>query len=382
MIPIGLGVRWRANLINKDRLVKNFIRYVKIASLSRKEAEFSKLIRTELVAMGLKPIEDNAGRHIGGDCGNLYAFVKGNVKGIPRMLLNAHIDTVMPGENIKPRIRNGRIFSDGTTILGGDDKAGVAVIMEVLKTIKNKKLPHGDIDVLFTVAEEIGLTGSKYVNRKFLRAKFGYVLDGGDVDEVINKAPSQDSIEIKITGRAAHAGVHPEKGINAIKVASSAISKMKLGRIDHETTANIGLIKGGVATNIVPESVIIKGEARSHNIKKLKRQIFHMGKILRRECSRYGAKLSYRITPAYRAFEVPVKHEALTLLKIAAKKIKLNLKVRPTGGGSDANIFASFGLPCLIIGVGGDSVHTKKENVSIDGMAKGAELVLNVIGGG
>jgi tripeptide aminopeptidase len=371
----------RKLLINKKRLVDRFIRYVKIASLSRKEAKFSKLIRKELKGMGIRPIEDNAGRHIGGDCGNIYAFVKGNVKGIPRMLLNAHIDTVMPGENIKPRIRKGRIFSDGTTVLGADNKAGVAVIIEVLKTLKEKKIPHGDIDVLFTVAEEMGLMGSKYVDRKFLRSRFGYVLDGGDVDRVINKAPSQDSIEIKITGRAAHAGVHPEKGINAIKVASSAISKMRIGRIDSETTANIGIITGGVATNIVPDTVIIKGEARSHDIRKLRRQTSHMGKILRKECARYGAKLSYRVTPSYRAFEVPVTHEALALLKRAAKNIKLNLKVRATGGGSDANIFSSFGLPCLIIGVGADSVHTKKENVSIDDMVKGAELVLNVIGG-
>lgn len=350
-------------------------------SLSRKEARFSKLIRKELSGMGIRPIEDKAGRHIGGDCSNLYAFIKGNVKGVPRMLLNAHIDTVMPGENIRPRIRKGRIFSDGTTILGGDDKAGVAVIMEVLKTLKDRKIPHGDIDVLFTVAEEISLMGSKHVNRKFLRSRFGYVLDGGDVDRVINKAPSQDSIEIKITGRAAHAGVHPEKGINAIKVASSAISKMRIGRIDSETTANIGIINGGVATNIVPETVIIKGEARSHDMRKLRRQTAHMGKILRKECARYGAKLSYRVTPSYRAFEVPVTHEAMALLKRAAKNIKLKLKVKATGGGSDANIFSSFGLPCLIIGVGADSVHTKKESVSINDMAKGAELVLNVIGG-
>jgi len=217
-------------VINKKRLVSRFIKYVKVDSLSKNEAKFMKLIRKELAAMGIRSVEDNAGKRIGGDSGNLYAFIKGNAKGAPRMLLNAHVDTVMPGENIKPRIRNGRIFSDGTTVLGADNKAGVAVIMEVIKTLKERKIQHGDIDVLFTVAEELGLMGSKFINKKLLKADFGYVLDGGDVDKVINKAPSQDSIEIKITGRAAHAGVHPEKGINAIKVASAAISGMKLGR--------------------------------------------------------------------------------------------------------------------------------------------------------
>lgn len=366
-------------MINKKRLVHRFIKYVKVDSLSKKEAKFSKLLKKELSGMGLRSFEDKAGSHFKGDCGNLYAFVKGSVKGVPRILLNAHVDTVMPGENIRPKIRKGRIVSDGTTILGADNKAGVAVIMEVLETLKEKKLPHGDIDVLFTVAEEISLFGSKYVDKKFLRSQFGFVLDGGDVDKIINKAPSQDSLDIKITGRAAHAGVHPENGINAIKVASVAISNMRLGRIDHETTANIGIIKGGVATNIVPETVHIKGEARSHDIKKLRRQIDHMVKFLRNACAKYGAKLNCKVTHSYRAFEVPGDHDALVIAKRAAMDIGLKPTVQATGGGSDANIFASFGLPCLIIGVGADSVHTKKENIAVNDIVAGANFMLNII---
>jgi tripeptide aminopeptidase len=366
-------------MINKGRLVKRFIKYVKVDSLSKNEAGFMKLLKKELSAMGIKHSEDNAGKRIGGDCGNLYARLKGNSRGAPAILLNAHVDTVMPGENIKPKIKNGKIYSDGTTVLGADNKAGVAVIIEILKVLKEQKIPHGDIDILFTVAEEIGLTGSKYIKRKLIKAKFGYVLDGGDVDKVINKAPSQDSLEAKITGRAAHAGVHPEKGINAIKVASDAISKMKLGRIDFETTANIGLIHGGVATNIIPETVTLKGEARSHNLSKLRRQVAHMKNVLRNACVKYGAKLHFRVTPAYRAFEIPVTHESMSLVKRAAKNIGSKIKVKATGGGSDANIFASMGLPCLILGVGADNVHTKKENISIDEMAAGAKLILNII---
>ena len=366
-------------MINKKRLVSRFIKYVKVDSLSKNEAKFMKLIRKELAAMGIRSVEDNAGKRIGGDSGNLYAFIKGNAKGAPRMLLNAHVDTVMPGENIKPRIRNGRIFSDGTTVLGADNKAGVAVIMEVIKTLKERKIQHGDIDVLFTVAEELGLMGSKFINKKLLKADFGYVLDGGDVDKVINKAPSQDSIKIKISGRAAHAGVHPEKGINAIKVASAAISGMKLGKIDVETTANIGIIHGGVATNIVPETVVLKGEARSHNLNKLKRQVRRMRNEFQKACVKYGAKLAFQVTPSYRAFEIPVNHVAVLLAKKAAQDIGIKPNIIATGGGSDANIFSSLGLPCLIIGVGADNVHTKKENIAVNEMEKGAQLVLNLI---
>jgi len=366
-------------LINKERLVKRFIKYVKVDSPSKKEAKFMKLIKKELSAMGVRSVEDNAGKHIGGDSGNLYAFVKGGSKGAPRILLNAHIDTVMPGTDIKPRSRKGKITSDGTTILGADDKAGVAVTMEIIKTLKERKLEHGDIDVIFTVAEEIGISGSKFINKKFLKADFGYVLDGGDVDRIINEAPSQDSIEVKITGRAAHAGVHPEQGVNAIKVASAAISKMKLGRIDRETTANIGIIEGGVATNIVPETVTMKGEARSRDIRKLRRQIAHMRRVLHGACARYGARLSYKVTPSYRAFEVPTDHKALAIARRAAKSIGLRPRTEATGGGSDANIFASYGLPCLIIGVGADSVHTKKENIAVSDLVTGAQLLLSII---
>jgi len=366
-------------LINKKRLIGRFMKYVKVDSLSKKEAKFMKLIRKELSVMGLRSVEDKAGSHIGGNSGNLYAFIKGSVKGVPRILLNAHVDTVMPGENIKPRIRKGKIFSDGTTILGADNKAGVAVIMEVIKTLNERKIKHGDLDILFTVAEEIGLTGSKFINRKFLKADFGYVLDGGDVHKLINKAPSQDSIEVKITGRAAHAGVHPEKGINAIKVASLAISRMKLGRIDRETTANIGRIHGGVATNIVPETVVIKGEARSHKISKLKRQVGHMKNEFKKACSKYGARSVFQVIPSYRAFEIPVDHAAMLLAKRAAQDTGIKPQILATGGGSDANIFSSFGLPCLIIGVGADNVHTKKENIAANDMEKGAQLVLNII---
>jgi tripeptide aminopeptidase len=366
-------------LINKNKLAKRFIGYVKIDSLSKKEARFMKVIKKELGDMGVRSSEDNAGRHFGGDCGNLYAFVKGTAKGAPRILLNAHVDTVMPGENIKPRIKNGVIYSDGSTILGADNKAGVAVIMEVLKTIRAEKLPHGDLDILFTVSEETSLTGSKYVDRKFLKADFGYILDGGEVEEIINNAPSQDSFDITITGRAAHAGVHPEQGINAIQVASEAISNMKLGRIDHETTANIGIIKGGVATNIVPETVHIRGEARSRDAEKLERQTDHMLSALKKACAKFKAKLTCKVTPSYRAFRVPETHKALVLAKKAAKNIGLKPVIKPTGGGSDANIFSKMGLPCLILGVGADNVHTTQENVAVDDMAAGAELVLNIM---
>ena len=245
--------------INKKRLLKRFLKYVKVTSLSKNESLFAGLLRKELKSLKISSRRD--------EIGNIFADVKGRG---PCILLNAHIDTVGPGENIKPQIRFGMINSDGRTILGADNKAGVAVIMELLQMLKEQKVPHNNLQVVFTVQEEIGLYGARAIKRGWLHADFGFVLDGGDIDTLYNRAPTQYNLTAEVTGKAAHAGIHPEQGINAITVASEAIAKMKLGRIDRETTANIGIIKGGTATNIVPEKVEIKGEVRSHNIAKLK----------------------------------------------------------------------------------------------------------------
>lgn len=366
-------------MINQKRLVKTFLSLAKIYSPSKQEKDIAEIIKAELLKLGIKSFYDSAGKDIDGNCGNLYAKIKGNVKNAPSILLNAHMDTVTAKYKIHPHIRKGIIYSDGSTILGADCKAGIAAILEVVRIIKEENIPHGEIKICFTVAEEIGLLGAKNSNSKLLASDIGLVIDGGDVDKIINRAPKQLSIEAKIIGRAAHAGVHPEKGINAIKVAGLAISKMKLGRIDKETTANIGIISGGVATNIVPEDVIIKGEARSHNKKKLRRQINNITKALTKACSKYKATLRLKVDPMYETFYIREKSKIVQLVKNAAKKINIKAKILPTGGGSDANIFNENGIPCLILGVGGNNVHTNKENIAIKDLVKGSELILSII---
>ena len=366
-------------MISKKRLVKTFLSLVKMNSVSRKEGRVVKHLSKELKKLGLKTKIDNAGSKIKGETGNLIAFLKGSVKGAKTLMLNAHVDTVSSGINIKPRIKNDLITSNGKTILGADDKAGVAVILEVLKVIKEDKLPHGDIQVVFTVAEEIGLLGAKALPKGILKADLGFALDGGAPDIILNKAPSQDNLHAIIIGKAAHAGVHPEHGINAIKVASKAIADMKLGRIDKETTANIGIIKGGVATNIIPDRVEIKGEARSLDLRKLKRQIGHMKKALKKTCSDHKARVKLKIASEYRSFYVPEGHRALKLVKMAAKRIKIKPKIRSTGGGSDANIFNKLRIPTVILGTGASRVHTNKERLKISGAIKSAKLLLETI---
>ncbi|MBU0672699.1 MAG: M20/M25/M40 family metallo-hydrolase [Candidatus Margulisbacteria bacterium] len=361
-------------MINKKRLVNTFKKLVKIDSLSLKEGKIVKHLKKELKTLGLRPYE--AGKPKDGEVGNLIADFPG--KG-PRIILNAHVDTVSPGKNIKPVERGNRIYPAGKTILGADDKTGVAVILEVLKVIKKNKLPHPAIRVIFTVAEEIGIVGAKVLPKNLLKADFGITLDHGSVQKIINQAPSQVNFTATIFGRSAHAGIHPEDGINAIKVAAIAISKMKFGRIDKETTSNIGVIKGGKATNIVPDKVEIKGEARSHDRVKMWCQLRHMQIVLMRTCAKYKAKVKITANKVYNSFEVKKKCKVVKLAFSAIKKAGYKPRLMPSGGGSDANIFNAAGVPTLNMGVGMHRVHTAREYADVNEMVAGAEIVINLI---
>ena len=360
--------------MNKQRLINTFKKLVQIDSPSLKEGKIVDYLQKELTAIGLKPRA--AGRPNGGEAKNLIVELPG--KG-PRVLLNAHIDTVTHKGQIQPVEKKGYIVSVGKTILGADDKAGVAAILEILRSIKENKLAHPNLRIIFTVAEEIGLVGVKTLPKSLLKADFGIVLDGGDLFAVVNKAPSQVNLTAAIIGKAAHAGIHPEQGINAIKVASEAIAKMKIGRINKETTANIGVIEGGKATNIIPDRVEIKGEARSHNPRALKKQVKHMEKILRQACARHKAKLELKVKTVYNSFEIKKLARVVKLAVAALEKSGVKPVVRQTGGGSDANIFNAAGTPTIIMGLGADHVHTDAERLKIKDLVKGTAVVLALL---
>jgi tripeptide aminopeptidase len=366
-------------MINKRRMINSFKKLVRIDSLSLNEGKVIKYLKKELKALGLKSYE--AGRPKHGEASNLAVDLPGRGEKGPHILLNAHVDTVSPGKNIKPIEKNGYIVSDGSTILGADDKSGVAVILEVLRNLVKSKIGYCPLTVIFTVAEEIGIIGANVLPKKVLRADYGIVLDSGSVKKIIYKAPAQYNITAEVIGKSAHAGIHPENGINAIKVASAAISKMRFGRIDKETTANIGVIKGGKATNIIPDKVLIKGEARSHDPIKLKRQVKHMKDVLTKACRKYGAKIKIKIVLMYKSFKIKRNSEIIKLAMSAAKKLKIKAELKATGGGSDANVFNAKGIPSVIVGSGMKNVHTTDEKLVISDMVKGAELVMGMIVG-
>ncbi|MGE5704517.1 MAG: M20/M25/M40 family metallo-hydrolase, partial [Clostridia bacterium] len=227
-------------MINQERLLNEFLELVQIDSETKNEGNIAKVLTEKLTAMGLTVEEDDAGEKTGHGAGNLFATLKGNAPG-PRILFSCHMDTVVPGNGIKPSIKDGYVVSDGTTILGADDKAGIAAIFEALRVIKEKNLSHPDIQFVITTGEESGLVGSRHMDASKLSADIGFILDShGKVGEVVVAGAGQYRLYTKIYGKAAHAGVNPEDGVSAITVASKAISRMPLGRIDEDTTANVG----------------------------------------------------------------------------------------------------------------------------------------------
>ena len=246
----------------KIDVVQEFIALASLNSPSRHEAPVAAYLVERLGALGGAATVDDSAVRSGSDTGNVIARLPGTAAG-PTVLLCAHMDTVGPTEGMVPVIRDGVIYSNGETVLGADDKAGIAIILAVLADLKAGREPHGDIEVLFTVQEEVGLFGAKYLEEP-LQADFGYILDGdGEVGSVIHRAPSKVDLDFVLEGKAAHAGIAPETGINAICAAAAAIARFRSGRIDANTTSNVGTITGGKARNIVPDRAEVAVEVRS-----------------------------------------------------------------------------------------------------------------------
>jgi len=375
-------------LINAERLKNFLIELIKIDSLSRKEYDVAMRLKREMEDLGAQVSIDDAGERVGGNVGNLIAHFTGTAPEAKPILLSAHMDTVVPGEGIVPILDGDILRTDGRTVLGGDDKSGVAIICEVLRVIKENRLPCSDVDVVFTICEEAGLIGAKCLDVSRLRARTGLVLDSDSVGFLFTKAPAANRMEFRVHGLEAHAGVCPEKGVNAIKVAADGIAQMSLGRIDHETTANIGVIEGGMAVNIVPNSVILKGEARSHSQEKLDRQTEHMLRCLQDAASRHSLELGGRqfiasidakIERDYDRMDVPDGAAIVQLVRAAAKNLRVDIKTLATGGGCDANVLNQKGLEVANLSTGMREIHTVKEWLDLKDLNLSAQMVLEVV---
>lgn len=367
-------------MINKKRMLEEFFELVKIKSTSKEEREVAEVLKKKLSELGIEVREDKACEKVGGKAGNLIAYVKGTVKNAPVIMLSGHMDSVEPCENIKPVLKDGVITAESDTVLGADDKAGLAAILEALRCIKEQQLKHGDLEIIFTFGEEAGLFGSKYIDKQDLKADFGFVIDSsGSPGDMITAAPGENLVDVVIHGKKAHAGIAPEEGLNAILLAGKALANVVSGRIDSETTANVGIIKGGEATNVVPDKVELFCEVRSRNPEKLETETKKMVKVFEDSIAAAGGRVEATVKPSYSPYSIPEDAPVMSLALKAMEQAGIKPNPTTSGGGSDGNNFNSHGLPSLVLGVGMSKVHTKEEFIKEEDLYTTARLVIALI---
>ncbi|OIJ15992.1 hypothetical protein BKP35_03130 [Anaerobacillus arseniciselenatis] len=367
-------------MVNKERLVSEFLELVKVDSETKYERQICDVLKEKFSALGVEVIEDDTTEKSGHGAGNLICTLKGNETDVDTIYFTAHMDTVVPGNGVKPVQEDGYIKTDGTTILGADDKTGIAAMLEAIKVLKEENINHGTIQFIITVGEESGLKGAKELDPAMIQAKYGYALDSdGKVGNIIVAAPTQAKVQAKIFGKTAHAGVAPEKGVSAITIAAKSIAKMPLGRIDHETTANIGRFEGGSQTNIVCDRVDILAEARSLVPEKMEAQVAKMKEAFETVAKDMGGSAEVEIDVMYPGFKHADGDHLVEVAKQAITSIGRTPELKTSGGGSDANIIAGHGIPTVNLAVGYEEIHTTNERMPIEELEKTAELVIAIV---
>ncbi len=374
--------------INEKRLIQTFLELVQIDSESFHEKNIQEFLAARLKKLGCRVTVDKAGKKYDTNAqGNILAFLPGTVKSRP-VVLSAHMDTVVPGRSVKPVVKKDRISSDGSTILGADDKAGIAIILEVLQVLQEQKLPHPPVEALFTLTEENGMQGAKNLDYKKIKGREGLILDNEEVSELLVQGPAVNTIEVWVKGLASHAGVCPEKGISALEVAAYALSMMKLGRIDKETVANFGIVQGGKATNIVMDELYLKGEARSLSNAKLAKQTAHMKACFEKAAKRFTKKIDGKVYKPevkfvpfqrYPAVNVSKTHPMVKAVLAAAKEQGVCMRAVASGGGCDANILSGFGFTLPNLGVGCRDCHTLKESLILKEFFQAFAITLSAV---
>lgn len=367
-------------LINGDRLVREFVELTAIDSVSFKERAMADKLSAKLRDIGFEVYEDHAGEALGGSAGNIYGYLPGDVPGAP-LLFSAHLDTVEPGVGKKAIVHpDGRITSDGTTVLGADNIAGVTEILEGIRSIREAGIAHRAIEVLFPIAEEVYVKGSGQFDFQNIKAKDAYVLDlSGDVGGAAIRAPSLISFRISIIGKAAHAGFEPEKGVHAISVMSRAIGKVKQGRVDEETTLNIGTLIGGTAANIVPDRCTCIGEVRSYDHAKAIAEIEKLSAIFAKATQEADALFEMETSVDLDAYSLSKASSVTERFEKACHALGLSGRLTSTFGGSDNHNLVKHGINGIVLSCGMYNVHSVSEYTKAEELKKGAALVAQLI---
>lgn len=312
--------------------------------------------------------------------GNLLAQKVGTVTAAPRIFFSAHTDTVQPTEGLVVRELDGVFHTSGTTILGADDKAAVAALLEAARVLHERGLPHGDLQVILSTGEEVGLLGAKALAPEVIAGGLGFVFDAsGATGTVISGAPTHDTLDVRVLGRAAHAGFAPEKGVSALEIACRGIARMRLGRIDPETTANLGSMGGGTANNIVAEEAWLKLEARSRSRASLEAQTAQMRQALEDAAAELGGRVEILHQREYEGYSWEPGDPAPAIAAEAWRRATgREPGFRATGGGSDANVFNARGIPSVVLTCGYYDAHSVHERVALSDIAAAAEWAVRI----
>ena len=351
-------------MIDRDRLVKTFCDLVRIDSPSGEEEAVAVDLVGRLEALGLTVARD--------PYGNVIAREEGD----DPILLSAHMDTVEPGRGVTPIVEEDRIVSDETTILGGDCKAGVSAILEALQSSKDDATPRRPVEVALTREEEIGLVGARNLDYSMLSAREAIVFDGeGPASQITSGSPTYIGFEIEVTGRSAHAGVEPEKGLSAIRVASEIVSSLPQGRLDRETTFNIGKIEGGQVRNAVPEKAVLTGEFRSFSLETLDGLQLQLSEAITKAQGRYPEAIIEPSTHTeFETYALDDSDPFLRQVKASLRGLGLEPVMEPSGGGTDGNVLRRNGISSVVVGMAVRGMHTRQESVSIPELVDAARL--------
>ena len=362
----GLG-----NLVDGDRLLGTFLELVAIDSPTGHEEAIGRELVSRFTALGCSVTQD--------PIGNLVAVLPGDRS--DTILISTHMDTAGTDVGIKPIIDDGVIRTDGSTILGADDKSGIAGCIELLTLLQqDPETSHPTIEFVISVGEESGLVGSRQMDVSLLNATHGFVFDtAGAISAITYWAPTSVYITATVHGKKVHAGVEPEKGINAVKVAAEAIAAMPLGRIDEETVANIGTISGGEARNIVPGEVVLEGMARSHDQDKLDAQLDAMRVALEEAAIRHGATVDFEAEEIYRTYHIEETDLPYREAARAIRSLGLEVVPRKSGGGTDGNFFNAKGIPCVAMATGMVDEHATTEHIAIDDMVTACKILVTIV---
>jgi tripeptide aminopeptidase len=359
-------------------IVNDFLELVQIDAVSLNERAVADAVTVKLKEIGCSVWEDpESAKALGGNAGNLYAVLDGGLEG--SILFSSHLDRVPNGIGIKPVFSDGRIVSQGT-ILAADDLSGVAAIIDGLRRVKESGEKHSRVEVVFTVCEEKGVSGSLHLDYSRIKSKTGYVLDSpGRIGRVINSAPSKANIRIEIKGRAAHSGNAPEQGVNAVAAGVRVLTSVKEGRLDEESTANFSTFEASGPTNVITAKATIVGEARSRNHAKLENYLAELDAVCKKVAADMGAEIALDVTHNYRSFLTPESSETIRLIGRVFDDMGIEMKVEPGGGGMDANRLSANGIECVGVATGYAKNHTPDEFLVVEDLVRSGELVEKLI---